>query len=157
MQMTCDALLCCDSISNCNSIPLFRKNLSPDDGNGMFLRNAGIYLRVHAASQPRRRASLGRCQRPAGRVVGTRDANPKRSPHVCLFRACVVTRMTSERINLIKRQRHCYARCGISERVPKCRSLTSTLNTLLPAVTRLPRTCSKRIFSCSQCELNHVK
>jgi hypothetical protein len=133
----------------------------------MFLRNAGIYLRVHAASQPRRRASLRRsnsffpslCQRPAGRVVGTRDANPKRSAHVCWLRACVVTRMlvTSERINLIKRRRHCYARYGVSARVPKCRSLTSTLNTLLPAVTTLPCTCSKRIFSCSQCELNHVK
>jgi hypothetical protein len=26
---------------------------SPEEGHGMFLRNAGIYLRVHTALQPR--------------------------------------------------------------------------------------------------------
>jgi hypothetical protein len=31
---------------------------SPEDGNSMFLRNVGIYLRVYTASQPRTTTSL---------------------------------------------------------------------------------------------------
>jgi hypothetical protein len=29
----------------------------PEDGDGMFLRNAGIYLQAHTASQPKRTSS----------------------------------------------------------------------------------------------------
>jgi hypothetical protein len=42
----------------CCSSGLWRRtDVSPEDGDSMFLRNIGIYLRVHTASESRRTAS----------------------------------------------------------------------------------------------------
>jgi hypothetical protein len=39
----------------CRHIPMFRGNiLRPEDGDGMFLRNVGIYVQVHTALQSKR-------------------------------------------------------------------------------------------------------
>lgn len=127
-------------------MPVFQTNMrSPSNPWTWRQPNVCIYLRRHIPCFFPFLFLFSRLSWPAVRVLGTRDANPKPCycfQHVCLFRARVVTCMlgTSERINLIKRLsivEHCYALCSFCLRVPKYRSLTLRLNSLLPAVMAL--------------------
>jgi hypothetical protein len=46
-------LLGCNAVWTRRYTPKFQTNFSPEDVRGIFLLNVGVYLRLHAAQQPR--------------------------------------------------------------------------------------------------------